>query len=263
MIPKKIHYCWFGGKPKPALAKKCFKSWKKYCRDYEIVEWNESNFAIEEAPVYVQQAYAAKKWAFVTDYVRLQVVYEQGGVYLDTDVELLKPLDPLLSQRAYFGFEDGIYVNTGVGFGAEKGHPILKAMMNDYKDVEFIRNDGSFDQLACPVRNTDVFLRYGLRQDNSHQCLDGDILILPSEYLNPKNWKTGEICVTDKTFSIHHFSASWYTPGMKKQLKKKQRREMLQHLPSKVGERLLGKRMYSKLRTRLKESKALNDEEFN
>ena len=131
MIPKIIHYCWFGRNPKPELAVKCIKSWKKRCPDYEIIEWNEDNFDISSCPLYVRQAYEAKKWAFVSDYVRLKVVYDEGGVYLDTDVELKKGLDALLAYDAYFGFEDGTHVNTGLGFGAVKGAPILKEMMQD------------------------------------------------------------------------------------------------------------------------------------
>lgn len=106
-IPKVIHYCWFGHDPKPKLAEKCIKSWKKKCPDYKIIEWNEENFDISACPLYVRQAYEAKKWAFVTDYVRLKVVYEHGGIYLDTDVELKKNLDFLLNHKAYFGFEEG------------------------------------------------------------------------------------------------------------------------------------------------------------
>ena len=106
MIPKIIHYCWFGRNPKPKLAEKCIKSWKKYCPEYEIIEWNEDNYDLSSAPLYVRQAYEAKRWAFVTDYIRLQVIYENGGIYLDTDVELRKSLDPLLVHQAYFGFED-------------------------------------------------------------------------------------------------------------------------------------------------------------
>lgn len=252
MIPKKIHYCWFGGNPKPKLAKKCFRSWKKYCPGYEIIEWNEDNYDLSAAPLYVRQAYEAKKWAFVTDYVRLQVVYEQGGIYLDTDVELRKSLDPLLENGAYYGFEDGAHVNTGVGFGSEQGHPLLREMMEDYREIPFVLEDGSYDLLSCPVRNTEAFLRHGLRQDNSMQTLEGDVRILPSDYLNPKDWKTGEIRLTQNTLSIHHFSASWYTPEMMKKLKRKQRRQWLRHLPSTIGWKLLGKERYEKIREKLK-----------
>ena len=252
MIPKKIHYCWFGRNPKPALAQKCIRSWKKYCPDYEIIEWNEDNYDLSAAPLYVRQAYEAKKWAFVTDYVRLQVVYEQGGIYLDTDVELRKPLDPLLVNRAYYGFEDGMYVNTGVGFGSERGHYILQEMMEDYREIPFVREDGSYDLLSCPQRNTGVFLRHGLQQDNSMQILEEGTLILPCEYLNPKQWRTGEICITENTLSIHHFGASWYTPEMRRKLKLKHRREWLRHLPSTIGWRILGKERYEKIRRGLK-----------
>ncbi len=252
MIPKKIHYCWFGGNSKPKLAKKCFRSWKKYCPDYEIIQWNEDNYDLSAAPLYVRQAYEAKKWAFVTDYVRLQVVYEQGGIYLDTDVELRKSLDPLLVNRAYYGFEDGTYVNTGVGFGSEPGHPLLREIMEQYLEIPFLREDGSYDTLSCPQRNTAAFLRHGLRQDNTLQALEKGVLILPSDYLNPKDWKTGEIRITENTLSIHHFSASWYTPEMMRELKRKQRREWLRHLPSTIGWKLLGRERYEKIRNKLR-----------
>ena len=160
-IPRTIHYCWFGRNPLPKLAQKCIKSWKKYCPDYEIIQWNEDNYDLSAAPLYVRQAYEAKKWAFVTDYVRLQVVYEHGGIYLDTDVELIKKLDPLLQYDAYFGFEDGKHIATGLGFGAVKGAPILRELMEDYHDIPFILPDGGYDTKTCPVRNTEVFLRHG------------------------------------------------------------------------------------------------------
>lgn len=252
MIPKRIHYCWFGGNPKPKLAKKCLRSWKKYCPGYEIIEWNEDNYDLSAAPLYVRQAYEAKKWAFVTDYVRLQVVYEQGGVYLDTDVELRRPLDQLMDNRAWFGFEDGKTVNTGCGFGAEQAHPMLLEIMADYRDIPFVREDGSFDLLSCPIRNTDAFLRHGLRQGNSRQVLEGDVLILPSDYLNPKDWKTGEIRITENTLSIHHFGASWYTPEMQRALKKRHWEEWRRHLPSKIGGKILGKVRYERIRETLK-----------
>ena len=252
MIPKKIHYCWFGGNPKPKLAEKCFRSWKRYCPGYEIVEWNEDNYDLSAAPLYVRQAYEAKKWAFVTDYVRLQVVYEQGGIYLDTDVELRKPLAQLLENRAWFGFEDGKHVNTGCGFGAEQGHRILRDMMDDYRDIPFVQADGTFDTLSCPRRNTAVFLCQGLRQDNSMQTLEDGVLVLPSDYLNPKDWKTGEIRITENTISVHHFSASWYSPDEQKKLRKQHRDEWLRHLPSTIGWKILGKERYERLRSILK-----------
>ena len=143
-------------------------------------------------------------------------------------------------------------MNTGCGFGAEAGHPILREIMADYRDIPFVREDGSYDLLSCPMRNTEAFLRRGLRQDNSMQTLEGDVRILPSDYLNPKDWKTGEICLTENTLSIHHFSASWYTPEMLKKLKKKQRDEWLRHLPSTIGWKLLGKERYEKIRQKLK-----------
>lgn len=252
MIPKVIHYCWFGGNPKPKLAKKCFRSWKKHCHGYEIVEWNESNYDISAAPLYVRQAYEMKKWAFVTDYVRLQVVYEHGGVYLDTDVELLKGLDDLLTNRAYFGFEDKANINTGVGFGSEKGLALLREMMDDYQNIPFLLEDGSFDKTTCPQRNTTAFLRHGLKQDGSRQVLEDGVLILPWDHLNPKVWQTGEIRLTENTRSIHHFSASWYSSEMLKKLNERRREEWRKHLPSMIGHKLLGKKTYEALREKIK-----------
>lgn len=252
MIPKTIHYCWFGRNPKPKLTEKCIKTWKKLCPDYEIIEWNEDNFPLDAMPLYVRQAYEAKKWAFVTDYVRLQIVFDHGGIYLDTDVEIIRPLDGLLNNRAYFGFEDDKYVNTGHGFGAEKGCAILKEIMSDYADIPFNLENGEFDKTPCPRRNTEAFLRCGLVQNNTRQCIGDGVLILPSEYFAPKNWKTGELNITENTYSVHHYDASWYTPEQKKALQKRHREEQIRHLPSTVGTRLLGKENYEKLRGRLK-----------
>lgn len=258
MISKIIHYCWFGHNSKPALAKKCIKSWEKYCPDYQIVEWNEDNFDIASCPLYVRQAYEAKKWAFVTDYVRLKVVYDYGGIYMDTDVELLKNLDFLLEHHAYFGFEDGKYVNTGLGFGAKKGSPILLKMMEDYWDIPFVLEDGTFDVTACPGRNTKVLLRYGLRQDNSQQMID-DCLILPSDYLCPVNYQTGKFQRTERTVSAHWFSASWQTQEEKCEHKKKKhalervdRIHNLKHIPHRVMRMLLGDVFYERIKRTLK-----------
>ena len=255
MIPKIIHYCWFGGNPLPKLAEKCIRSWKKYCKGYEIRLWNESNFDIASAPLYVRQAYEAKKWAFVTDYVRLQVVYEHGGIYLDTDVEVKKSLDPLRNHSAYFGFEDGVYIATGLGFGAEKGTPVLKEMMDDYTDIPFLLPDGTTDTTTCPVRNTQVLLRHGLKQDDSRQILKGDILILPSVMLCPIGYNLVLKEGGENAYSAHWFSASWYE-SEHREAREKWRREMeadrLRHLPNRILLKLLGDERYEKLKKCLK-----------
>lgn len=259
MIPKRIHYCWFGGNPLPGLAEKCIASWKKYCPDFEIVRWDESSFDLANVPLYVRQAYDQRKWAFVTDYVRLQVVYEFGGIYLDTDVELKKPLDPLLDNEAYFGFEDGRFINTGLGFGAEKHYPILMELMEDYRDIPFILQDGTFDMTPCPKRNTEVFLRHGLKQDDSLQTLDGGVLILPSRFLCPIDNRTRRMSITRETISIHLYSASWQDKVLKKSWKRLQdehRREDLLydiiHAPNRALRKILGKERYEKLKIVLK-----------
>jgi hypothetical protein len=254
MIPKTIHYCWFGRNPLPKLAKKCKKSWKRYCPDYEIIEWNEDNYDLSSAPLYVRQAYEAKKWAFVTDYVRLHVVYEHGGIYMDTDVELIKKIDPLLEYDAYFGFEDGQHIATGLGFGAEKGAPVLKELMNDYADILFILEDGSFDLKPCPVRNTEVFLRHGLKQDDSRQVLADNILILPSINLCPYDYHLKPKGNLNEAYSIHWFSASWYDEVSRKALydwRKEERRDRLIHLPNRALIKLLGQTNYNKLKKML------------
>ncbi|MEE0913018.1 MAG: glycosyltransferase [Ruminococcus sp.] len=259
MIPKKIHYCWFGGNPKPAIAKNCIKSWEKHCPDYKIVEWNESNFDIDSAPLYVKQAYKVKKWAFVSDYVRLQIIYENGGIYLDTDVELVKNLDCLLNNNAYFGFEGNEYINTGLGFGAEQGNPIVFEMMQDYMDIPFILEDGSFDVTPCPQRNTAVFLRHGLTRDGSTQLLDGDILIMSAEYLCPLDVATKILHRSSNTFSIHRFDASWQSEDQRKAHDKlaRQRRINMRikrvcYFPYWLMRKIIGDEHYEMIKRKLK-----------
>lgn len=259
MIPKVIHYCWFGGNEKPRLFKKCYKSWKKYCPDYDIIEWNEKNFDISSCPLYVRQAYEAKKWAFVTDYVRLKVVYDNGGIYFDTDVELKKCPDFLLENKAFFGFEKGIHVATGLGFGAEAGTTILKELMQDYEDIPFIKENGDFDKIPCPERNTKVFIKYGLIQDDSRQLIEDDVLILPTAIMCPVDYKTGKLNLTSETISIHWFSASWHDnlkydtlvakkKAEQKQLKRKNFRDRLVHLPNYVFLKVLGQKRYERVK---------------
>jgi len=140
MIPKTIHYCWFGRNPKPKLAQKCIKSWKKYCPDYEIIEWNEDNFDIASAPLYVRQAYEAKKWAFVTDYVRLSAMTKFGGVYMDTDVEVVKPLDRFLNHDAVSGYESESCIPTGL-MACREGFPLFLEFLHYYDEASFYHED--------------------------------------------------------------------------------------------------------------------------
>ena len=254
MIPKTIHYCWFGGNPLPPLAKKCIKSWKKYCPDYDIIEWNESNYDIASAPLYVRQAYEAKKWAFVTDYVRLQIIYENGGIYFDTDVEVIKSFDSLLKHKAFFGFEDK-YIATGLGFGAEKKTFILKELMDQYSNISLFLSNNEIDNTPCPVRNTEVFINHGLKQNSKTQILDNGICIYASDYFCPKSFIDGIIRKTENTYSIHHFDASWLSEegqqDMHDRWERKQKRAKQKARRAKLKSifiKLFGEKIYKKLR---------------
>lgn len=206
MIPKKIHYCWFGRAAKPRLAEKCIKSWKKYCPHYEIIEWNEDNFDVNLNP-YTKMCYTQKKYAFLSDYIRLLIVYRYGGIYLDTDVEVLKPFDRLLNAEAFFGFENCQYVATGLGFGAAKKNELVKAMLEEYKPYI----DGEHGTVGCPILNTEALCKAGLKQNGQLQYID-KATIYPKEYFNPLESTTGKLVKTENTYTIHWYSMSWLTP---------------------------------------------------
>lgn len=209
-IPKVIHYCWFGGNPLPELAIKCIESWKKYCPDYEIKEWNEKNYDVNTIP-YTKEAYEAKKWAFVSDVARLDVLYKEGGIYLDTDVELLQSLDKLLDCKGYMGFENKAEVASGLGMGAEPKSPVVEALLSDYIDIHFLLDDGSMDLTACPKRNTETLVKLGLIADGTYQELDG-FKFYPRHIFSPKEDTSGKLKYkTSETISIHHYDGSWFT----------------------------------------------------
>lgn len=217
MIPKRIHYCWFGHNPLPDEYRSYMESWKKYCPDYPIVEWNETNFDVTEN-TYCREAYEAGKWAFVSDYARLKVIYEQGGIYLDTDVELLKPLDPLL-ENGWIGFQNPEQVNTGLGFSSEAHNRCIGEMLAVYEEIHFRKKDGSLNITPCPVMNTAALRRCGLKTGRKNcmriQRLDG-ISVYPNAFFNPLNPDTGKCKITDETYMIHHYSGSWNTERQKK-----------------------------------------------
>lgn len=203
MIPKTIHYCWFGRGEKPKLAKKCIASWKKYCPDYEIIEWNEDNFDINLNP-YTKMCYEQKKYAFLSDYVRLLAVDEYGGIYFDTDVEVIRPFDALLTHTAFFGFETAEYVNTGQCFGAEPNTEIVKKMIEEYDRIL----DGKNGVIGCPVLNTNALLKLGFSMNGKTQEKEG-VNIYSKDYFNPFNDNTGVLKRTDNTYSIHWYGKSW------------------------------------------------------
>lgn len=227
MIPKIIHYCWVGNAPKPKSVLYCIESWKKFCPDYEIREWNESNYDFSKN-LYMKQAYEAKKWGFVPDYARLDIIYEYGGIYLDTDVEIIKSFDEMLNHTAFMGFEntgDGeFFVNCGHGFGAEPHNKIIEAARELYEHIRFLNEDNTYNMLPSPHYTTQTLKKYGLVQENKDQKLS-DMIVYASDVLCPKNFRTGEIGISKRTISIHHFTASWLDEKIKEELKRQQRLE--------------------------------------
>ncbi len=207
MIPKTIHYCWFGRNPKPKLAKKCMRSWRRYCPDYEIIEWNEDNFDLSSAPLYVRQAYEAKKWAFVSDYVRLYAMVNFGGVYMDTDVELVKPLDKFLHHQAFSGFEDKTLIASSI-MGCEKDFPLFGTLLHYYDDAVFLLPDGSLNCTPNVAVITDICRERGFVLNNSFQVVDG-FAIYPKEYFCPRSYGSFEMHRTENTHAIHWYAASW------------------------------------------------------
>lgn len=207
MIPKIIHYCWFGGNPLPEDAQKCIASWKKFMPDYEIKEWNESNFDVNITP-YTKEAYEARKYAFVSDYARLYALYTDGGIYMDTDVEVLKTLDVFLTHNAFSGFESDGNVPTGM-MASEKNSIWAKDLLDGYIGRKFIMPDGSLDMTTNTTVITNYMVSKGLILNNKFQDFPGLATMYPSDYFCPKDHRTGVIKLTKNSYCIHHFAGSW------------------------------------------------------
>lgn len=215
-IPHVIHYCWFGGAPLADKELACIESWRKYLPGFEIKRWDESNWNVRCCD-YVSEAYNAKKWAFVSDYARLDILYREGGLYFDTDVELIRPIDDILERGPFMGFETDFdplkaaegMVAPGLGMAANPGLGVYKAILDSYKGNHFIKRDGSFDTTTIVVRTTGVLLKHGLEKRPGIQSVKG-VMLYPADYFNPKDMRTGDISITENTRSIHHFSMSWY-----------------------------------------------------
>lgn len=215
MIPKIIHYCWFGGGNLSEMARNCILSWKKYCPEYEIKLWNEENFDFNCCE-YVKEAYQAKKWAFVSDYARFYILYTYGGIYFDTDVEIVKNIDEIIKTGPFMGCEldahnnkgYGIRVNPGLGMAAEPKMELYRIILDRYRERHFIGINGEQDMTTVVEFVTRILLEKGLKEEQEIQNVD-DIIIYPKEYFNPYDFDTGKINPSDKTVSIHHFAASW------------------------------------------------------
>lgn len=235
MIPKTIHYCWFGGAPLPKPALRCIQSWKKYCPDYEIIEWNESNFDINIIP-YVKEAYAAKKYAFVSDYARFYILHRQGGVYMDTDVELIKPLDDIIKQGAFMGYEQPstqgtpIYkINPGLGMGCPPGNPIIQAVKEHYDTL--CGFDYSKQGTVCDIVSNILGSR-GISIDGTLFKSD-EITLYPVDFFCPKSFYDGKMRKTANTVSIHHYDMSWLS--FLGQFKRKLQRFLSHIMPEKTA----------------------------
>ncbi len=252
MIPKIIHYCWFGRGEMPKLARKCIKSWKKYCPDYELRLWNEDSFDVR-TNAYVQEAYEARKFAFVTDYVRLYALYHFGGIYMDTDVEVRKPLDRFLSEKGFSGFESDQHVPTGL-MAAEAGLPVISKLLSEYDGRHFLRPDGTYDDTTNVTQITQYMEANGLVRNGEKQTVL-DFTFYPKDYFCPKSCETGEIHKTSNTYSIHHFNFSWGTPEQKQRLvlvRKKKRKERRKTLLQRTVRKCLGDRFVNAVKKRIK-----------
>lgn len=220
LLPKVIHYCWFGKKEKPDLYQKCIESWRRYCPDYEIIEWNEENCNIEEN-LYAKQAYERGKYGFVPDYFRLKIIYEYGGIYLDTDVEILKSINDLRYNRAFGGLEFPGEANLGLGFGAVKGHSVIKKMLKRYDGLLFQNPDGSCNETASPIYQSEDLRQCGMTEKNVLQEVEG-MTVYPCSVLSPQNVYTGITIIEEESYMWHHFDASWISGERLKQKKKRQ-----------------------------------------
>ena len=213
MIPKIIHYCWFGRNPLPESAIKCINSWRKFFPDYEIKEWNEDNFNVNIIP-YTKEAYDAKKYAFVSDYARMWILYHFGGLYFDTDVEVIKSMDDIIERGPFMGIEveatdsEPPLVAPGLGLGVNPGLELYKDILDYYNPLHFLCDDGSLNQVTIVKHTTNVLIKNGLKQTNKLQQVAG-VWIYPRDFFNPLDDNTGELVVTDNTRSIHWYTKTW------------------------------------------------------
>lgn len=219
-IPKIIHYCWFGGKEKPDQVRKCIESWKKHLSGYQFIEWNELNFDVNKIQ-YTKDAYAAKKYAFVSDVARVKALLEYGGIYFDTDVEVFKSFDDILDAKCLLGFEEGNYVATSM-MGTVPGYPLFQKFFDLYKTMPFYDENGNIIEGTNVSKLTELLEEYSLQRNNCYQELQDGIKVYPKEYFSPYVYTYCIYQITDKSYCVHHFYVSWlpWYVRAKKKIKK-------------------------------------------
>lgn len=220
LIPKIIHYCWFGGKEKPNIVKKCIESWKNNLPDYEFREWNESTFNIN-SQIFVKESYEIGNYAFVSDYVRVYSLYNYGGIYLDTDTEVLKSLDSFLFENSFWGFEEKNYIATSI-IGAEPKNNIIKEFLDYYKRFSLYDEKGNIKKFTNVLVVTDILKKKGILLDGTYQKIEGEVTVYPQEYFSPYDYINCYMKQSDYTVAIHHFHKSWlpFSQRMKSNLKR-------------------------------------------
>ena len=238
-IPKIIHYCWFGGKEKPDSVKKCIESWKKFLPDYQLIEWNENNFNIEKLE-YTKEAYVAEKYAFVSDVARIEALYQHGGIYMDTDVEVLKTFTPLLDARCILGMEEKEYVATSF-MAFEKEHPLVKQFLNLYESISFFDKNGQIITGTNVAKLTNLLIEKGFVQENYYQELEEGIKIYPKEFFSPYDYINCHYNITENSYCVHYFAVSWMSK--KEQVKKRIKKQL---------SKILGPKKMNKIREKLK-----------
>lgn len=219
-IPKKIHYCWFGRNEMSDLNKMCIESWHKYCPDYEIVRWDEDNYDYTKNR-YMKEAYESKKWGFVPDYARMDIIYNEGGIYLDTDVELIKNIDDFLYQDAFCAVDSSYLVSLGLGFGAQKESKFLKDLMNIYNHINFINEDNSYNNIPAPTLQKDFFEHMGYKSNGNYEIVD-NVTFLPAQVFAGYNHKVGQYDISTHTYGLHHYEGTWVGEKFKRQINKLQ-----------------------------------------
>lgn len=227
MIPKIIHYCWFGGNPIPSEYQAYIATWRKYLPDYEIKEWNETNFDVNCIP-FIQEAYKVKKFAYVSDYARLKILYENGGVYFDTDVEVIRNMDDLMAKGPWMGVEKHTstpsaddQVAVGLGFAVEPHNPIIKEVMSFYENTHYIFPDGHMEQITIVPVVTGVLRKHGMPAHVDRPTKVDGITIYPWDYFCPQEgFQYNEIECTDNTYTIHHYSATWMSKADRWKMKR-------------------------------------------